>query len=325
MSTTINRIAFAVTFALAAAGARADDYPNRPIHIMVSFAAGGPTDTVARVMGAKMSEFIGQQFIVENRTGAGGNLGADLVAKSPPDGYMILMATVSTHAINPGLYKRMPYDPVKDFEPIGQVGVTPTLLGVNPSLPVKSVKELVAFLKANPGKYSFGSSGMGSILHLCGEQFKTSAGGLDSIHVPYRGSAPMDSDLIGGQIAWAFDATPTFLPLALDGKVRALGAGMAKRLRAMPNLPTLQEQGIKGFECYTWNAFMAPAGTPKPIIDKLNKAMNQAMADQAVFKHLQEVGVEPTPGSTPQQTAQFVKMELAKWAPIIKASGAHVD
>jgi len=314
-----------MAFALAAAAARADDYPNKPIHIMVSFAAGGPTDTVARVMGAKMSEFIGQQFIVENRTGAGGNLGADLVAKSPPDGYMILMATVSTHAINPGLYKRIPYDPVKDFEPIGQVGVTPTLLGVNPSLPVKSVKELVAFLKANPGKYSFGSSGMGSILHLCGEQFKTSAGGLDSIHIPYRGSAPMDSDLIGGQIAWAFDATPTFLPLALDGKVQALGAGMAKRLRAMPELPTLQEQGIKGFECYTWNAFMAPAGTPKPIIDKLNKAMNQATADQAVFKHLQDVGVEPTSGSTPEKTAQFVKVELAKWAPIIKASGAHVD
>jgi tripartite-type tricarboxylate transporter receptor subunit TctC len=325
MSTTINRIAFAMTFALAAAGARADDYPNKPIHIMVSFAAGGPTDTVARVIGAKMSEFIGQQLIVENRTGAGGNLGADLVAKSPPDGYMILMATVSTHAINPGLYKRIPYDPVKDFEPIGQVGVTPTLLGVNPSLPVKSVKELVAFLKANPGKYSYGSSGMGSILHLCGEQFKTSAGGLDSIHVPYRGSAPMDGDLIGGQIAWAFDATPTFLPLALDGKVRALGAGMAKRLRAMPELPTLQEQGIKGFECYTWNALMAPAGTPKPVIDKLNEAMNLALADQAVFKHLQEVGVEPTPGSTPEQTAQFVKAELAKWAPIIKASGAHVD
>jgi tripartite-type tricarboxylate transporter receptor subunit TctC len=272
-----------------------------------------------------MSEFIGQQFIVENRTGAGGNLGADLVAKSPPDGYTMLMATVSTHAINPGLYKRIPYDPVKDFEPIGQVGVTPTLLGVNPSLPVKNVTELVAFLKANPGKYSYGSSGMGSILHLCGEQFKTGAGGLDSIHVPYRGSAPMDSDLIGGQIAWAFDATPTFLPLALDGKIRPLGAGMAKRLRAMPDLPTLQEQGIKGFECYTWNAFMAPARTPKPIIDKLNKAMNQAMADPLVFKHLQEVGVEPTPGSTPEQTAQFVKVELAKWAPIIKASGAHVD
>jgi tripartite-type tricarboxylate transporter receptor subunit TctC len=325
MSTSVNRIAFAVAFALAVTDARADDYPNKPIHIMVSFAAGGPTDTVARVMGAKMSEIIGQQFIVENRTGAGGNLGADLVAKSPPDGYMILMATVSTHAINPGLYKRIPYDPVKDFEPIGQVGVTPTLLGVNPSLPVKSVKELVAFLKASPGKYSYGSSGIGSILHLCGEQFKTSAGGLDSIHIPYRGSAPMDSDLIGGQIAWAFDATPTFLPLALDGKIRALGAGMAKRLRAMPELPTLQEQGIKGFECYTWNAFMAPAGTPKPIIDKLNKAMNQAMADQAVFKHLQDVGVEPTSGSTPEKTAQFVKVELAKWAPIIKASGAHVD
>jgi tripartite-type tricarboxylate transporter receptor subunit TctC len=317
---------FVLAFVLVCAGASAEEqYPNKPIRIMVSFAAGGPTDTVARVMGARMSEFMGQQFIIENRTGAGGNLGADMVAKSPPDGYSILMATVSTHAINPGLYKRIPYDPVKDFEPVGQVGVTPTLLGVNPSLPVKNVKELIALLKANPGKYSYGSSGMGSILHLCGEQFKTSAGGLDSVHVPYRGSAPMDSDLIGGQISWAFDATPTFLPLAQNGKIHALGAGMAQRLRAMPDLPTLQEQGIKGFECYTWNAFMAPAGTPTAIIAKLNKAMNQAMADPAVFKHLQEVGVEPTPGSTPEMTAAFVKAELAKWAPIIKASGAHVD
>jgi tripartite-type tricarboxylate transporter receptor subunit TctC len=315
-----------IAFMLGCAGASAEDqYPSRPIRIMVSFAAGGPTDTVARVMGARMSEFIGQQFIVENRTGAGGNLGADLVAKSPPDGYSILMATVSTHAINPGLYKRMPYDPVKDFEPVGQVGVTPTLLGVNPSLPATDVKSLVALLKASPGKYSYGSSGMGSILHLCGEQFKTAAGGLDIVHVPYRGSAPMDSDLIGGQIAMAFDATPTFLPLAQTGKIRALGAGMAQRLRAMPDLPTLQEQGMKGFECYTWNAFMAPAGTPKPIIAKLNKAMNQAMADPMVFKHLQEVGIDPTPGSTPEHTAEFVKAELAKWAPIIKASGAHVD
>ena len=316
-------VAAALVFAWTSANA--DDYPNKPIHIIVSFAAGGPTDTVARVTGAKMGEFVGQQFLIENKTGAGGNLGADMVAKSPPDGYTILMATVSTHAINPGLYKRIPYDPVKDFEPIGQVGVTPTLLGVNPGLPVKNVKELITLMKANPGKHSYGSSGMGSILHLCGEQFKTAAGGLDVVHVPYRGSAPMDSDLIGGQLSWAFDATPTFLPLALNGQVRAIGAGMAQRLRAMPDLPTLQEQGLKGFECYTWNAFMAPAGTPKPIIAKLNKAMNDAMADAAVFKHLQEVGVEPTPGSTPEKTAAFVKAELAKWAPIIKASGAHVD
>jgi tripartite-type tricarboxylate transporter receptor subunit TctC len=307
------------------AGWSAEDYPTKPIHVVVSFAAGGPTDTVARVMGAKMSEIIGQQFLVENRTGAGGNLGADVVAKSPADGYTLLMATVSTHAINPGLYKKMPYDPVKDFAPVGKVGVTPTLLGVNPSLPVTDVKSLIALLKANPGKYSYGSSGMGSILHLCGEQFKAAAGGLDVVHVPYRGSAPMDTDLIGGQIAWAFDATPTFLPLATSGKIRPLGAGMAERLRAMPDLPTLQEQGMKGFECYTWTAFMAPAGTPKPIIDKLNKAMNQALGDPGVFKRLQEVGIDPTTGTTPENTAEFVKAELAKWAPIIKASGAHVD
>lgn len=325
MSTTIKRIAFAITFALAAAGARADDYPNKPIHIMVSFAAGGPTDTVARVMGAKMSEFIGQQFIVENRTGAGGNLGADLVAKSPPDGYMILMATVSTHAINPGLYKKMPYDPIKDFTPVGRVGVTPTLLGVTNALPATDLKSLIALIKANPGKYTFGSSGVGSILHLCGEEFKSMAGGLVMTHVPYRGSAPMDTDLVGGQIAMAFDAVPTAMPLAKAGQIRAIGAGMNTRMKGMPDLPTLDELGLKGYECYTWNVILAPAGTPQPAVAKLNKAINEALADPKVINALVVAGVEPTPGSTPQQAAEFVKTELAKWAPIIAASGAHIE
>jgi tripartite-type tricarboxylate transporter receptor subunit TctC len=237
----------------------------------------------------------------------------------------VLMATVSTHAINPGLYKDMPYDPVRDFAPIGRVGVTPTLLLVNPSIPATDVKSLVALIKANPGKFSYGSAGIGSIYHLCAEEFKSMAGGLDIVHVPYKGSAPMDTDLMGGQIAMAFDATPTALPLALAGKIRAIGAGMATRLRAMPDLPTMQEQGFKGFECYTWNAILAPAGTPQPIVDRLNAAINKALADPAVFSSLQNAGIDPTPGSTPQQTAEFIKAELAKWAPIIKASGAQVD
>src|ERR1041384_1663397 len=175
-----------------------ESYPAKPVRIVVSFAAGGPTDQVARIMSAKLTDLLGQTFIVENKTGAGGNLGAADVAKAAPDGYTLLMATVSTHAINPGLYKKMPYDPVQDFAPIGQVGVTPCVLTVHPALPVNDVKELVALLKANPGKYSYGSSGMGSILHLCGEQFKTAAGGLQAGHVPYRGSAPMLVDLMGG-------------------------------------------------------------------------------------------------------------------------------
>ncbi len=311
---------------LASAGARAaDDYPSRPVQMIIPFAAGGPTDIVGRIMGAKMGEVLGQQFVVEDKAGAGGNIGAEAVAKATPDGYTILMATVSTNAINPGLYKHMPYDAINGFAPIGRVGVTPTLLLVHPSIPATDVKSLVALIKANPGTYNYGSSGLGSILHLCGEEFKAAAGGLEITHVAYKGSAPMDTDLMGGQIAMAFDATPTAMPLAKSGKLRALGAGMAQRLAAMPDLPTLQEQGIKGYECYTWNALLAPAGTPKPIVDKLNAAVNKALADPAVSSALEKAGITPTPGSTPASTAEFVKTELAKWAPIIKASGAQVD
>lgn len=303
----------------------ADNFPSRSVQMIIPFAAGGPTDIVGRIMSAKMGELLGQTFIVENKSGAGGNIGAESVAKASPDGYTLLFATVSTNAINPGLYKHMPYDAVKDFAPVARVGVTPTLLLVHPSLPATDVKSLIALLKANPGKYNYGSSGLGSILHLCGEEFKAMAGGLEITHVPYKGSAPMDTDLMGGQVVMAFDATPTAMPLAQSGKLRALGAGMLKRLAAMPDLPTLDEQGLKGYECYTWNAILAPAGTPKPVVEKLNAAANKALADPAVTDALKKTGVDPTPGSTPETTADFVKAELAKWAPIIKASGAQVD
>ena len=319
-------LAAASIAAFALAGAKADDaYPSRPIRMVVPFAAGGPTDIVARIMGARMGDLLGQQIVAENRAGAGGNIGADVVAKSPADGYTLLMATVSTHAINPGLYKQIPYDPIRDFVAIGRVGVTPTLLAVNPSLPATDAKSLIALVAKNPGKFTFGSSGVGSILHLCGEEFKTLAGGLNIVHVPYRGSAPMDADLIGGQISMAFDAAPTGMPLAKAGAIRAIGAGMATRMRAMPELPTLQEQGLPGFECYTWNSILAPAGTPQPIVDKLNAAANKALADPQVIDSLKKAGIDPTPGSTPETTADFVKTELAKWAPIIKASGAQVE
>jgi tripartite-type tricarboxylate transporter receptor subunit TctC len=303
----------------------ADNYPSHPVQMIIPFAAGGPTDIVGRITSAKMGELLGQTFVVEDKGGAGGNIGADFVAKSAPDGYTLLFATVSTNAINPGLYRHMPYDAIKDFTPVGRVGVTPTLLLVNPSVPATDVKSLVALIKANPGKFNYGSSGVGSILHLCGEEFKAMAGGLEITHVPYKGSAPMDTDLMGGQTTMAFDATPTALPLAQSGKLRALGAGMLKRLAAMPDLPTLDEQGFKGYECYTWNAVLAPAGTPKQIVDKLSDAINKALADPAVTDSLKKAGVDPTPGSTPATTADFVKAELAKWAPIIKASGAQVD
>jgi tripartite-type tricarboxylate transporter receptor subunit TctC len=319
------RAALAAIASVAFSFGFAQDYPSKPVRIMVSFAAGGPTDQVARVMGAKLTDLLGQTFLVENKTGAGGNIGADVVAKASPDGYTLLMATVSTHAINPGLYQNMPYDPIKDFAPVGQVGVTPCVLAVNPSVPVTDVKGLIALLKANPGKYSYGSSGMGSILHLCGEQFKTLAGGLEMVHVPYRGSAPMMADLVGGQIAIAFDALPTVLPQVQAGRIRAIGGGMATRARAMPDLPTLQEQGVSGFECYTWNAILAPAKTPAPIVALLSDAINKALADPVILKRLHDAGVDPTPDGTPEKLAEFIKSELAKWAPIIKASGAHVD
>src|SRR5262245_52702702 len=284
-----------LVLALACGAALAQDaYPSKPVRMIVSFAAGGPTDTIARLMSAKMSELLGQTFVVENRAGAGGNIGADVVAKSPPDGYTLLMGTVSTHAINPGLYKKMPYDPVRDFVPLGQIGVTPTLLAVHPSVPAKDLKSLVALLKANPGKYTYGSAGLGSILHLCGEEFKALAGGLNVTHVPYKGSAPMIADLLGGQISMVFDGFPTVLPQVQAGNVRAIGAGTATRARALPDLPTLQEQGLKNFECYTWNVIFAPARTPPQIVARLNEAINKALADPALFKRLQEAGIDPT-------------------------------
>ncbi len=317
---------FALVLAFESAGAQTPEvYPSKAVRIVVSFSAGGPTDTVARVMGAKLSELLGQQFVVENKVGAGGNIGADLVGKSSPDGYTLLMATVSTHAINPGLYRKIPYDPINDFTPISLTGVTPIMLAVNPSVAASDVRSLIALVKDNPGKFTYGSSGLGSILHLCGEQFKALAGGLNIVHVPYRGSAPMMSDLIAGQISMAFDATPTALPQAQSGAIRAIGAGMATRMRAMPELPTLQEQGLPGFECYTWTALLAPANTPAPIIERLSGAIKEALADPTVFARLQEAGIDPTPGMSPRQTADFIKAELAKWAPIIRASGAQID
>ena len=318
------RCALAVLL-LIAGTALAQPYPSKPIRVIVPFPAGGIADLYARLIGQRVAEGWGQPVLVENRTGAGGNIGADAVAKSAPDGYTLVMGSFGTHAVNVSLFSSMPYDPVRDFAPVAQIGVTPTMLGVHPSVPVNDIKSLVALVKQNPGKYTYGSSGLGSILHLCGEQFKALAGGLDIVHVPYRGSAPMMGDLVAGQITMAFDATPTALPQAQSGAIRALGAGMAERMRVMPELPTLQEQGLQGFECYTWNAILAPAGTPASIVDKLADAIKKGLDDPAVFKRLQEAGVDPTLGRGPKKTADFIKAELAKWAPIIKMSGAVVN
>jgi tripartite-type tricarboxylate transporter receptor subunit TctC len=309
-----------------AAGAQAQkNYPNKPVRMIVSFAVGGPTDLVARVLAAKLSEYLGQQFVVDKRPGAGGNIGADMVSKAPPDGYTLLMATVSTHAINPLLYKKLPYDPVTGFTPIGQVGITPTVLVVHPSVPATDVKSLVELLKQNPGKYSYGSSGLGSILHLCGEQFRSVVGGIDYVHVPYRGSAPMMNDLVAGQIPIAFDGTPSAMPQVEAKAIRALASGTQKRARQLPDVPTVAESGYPSFDCYTWNAIFAPPKTPELIVKKLNEAIQRAVDDPATFKRLQELGIDPTPKQTPEMLGAFVKAELAKWTPIAKASGVQLD
>lgn len=302
-----------------------NSYPVKPIRLVVPFAVGGGTDIPARLLAAKMSELLGQQILVDNRPGAGGNVGTDIAAKSTPDGYTILLGSISAMAINPALYKKMPYDPINDFAPIGLAALGPIALVVHKSVPATDLKSLLALLKANPGKYSYGSSGLGSILHLCGESFKTMAGGLDITHVPYRGSGPMMTDLSAGQIQMAFDGMPTVLPQLQAGTVRGIGMGTTSRASVLPDLPTMDELGMKGFECYFWVTVLAPAKTPEPIITKLAGVLNQTLADPAIIKRLQELGFEPTPGTSPVKLATFMRAELAKWAPIVKASGAQLD
>lgn len=302
-----------------------DKYPSKPIRLIVPFAVGGGTDIPARLLSARMAEFLGQQIIVDNRPGAGGNLGTDLAAKAPPDGYTILLGSISSFAINPGLYKKMPYDPIKDFEPIGLAAIGPISLNVHKSVPAKDLKELIALIKANPGKYSFGSSGMGSILHLCGESFKTMAGGLEMEHVPYRGSGPLMIDLSAGQIPIAFDGMPTVLPQLEAGTIRAIAMGTQKRASVLPDLPTLDELGMKGYQCHFWTTFFAPARTPKPIIATLTDALNKTLADPAIAKRMQDLGFEITPNTSPEKLAAFLKAELAFWLPVVKASGASLD
>lgn len=300
-------------------------YPAKPIRMVVPFAVGGATDVIGRIMSAKMAELLGQQVIVDNRAGAGGNIGADVVAKAAPDGYTFLAATGSTHTFNPVLYKKIPYDPIKDFAPIAEVVVTPFQLVVHKDFPATDLKSLIATVKANPGKYSYGSAGVGTNIHLCSELFKQMTGITDLPHAPYRGSGPLMNDLIGGQIAMALDPPATSGPHLASGAIRAIGAATAKRTRAYPNLPTLDEQGLKGFDCYTWTAFYAPAKTPEAIVNRLAAAVRQALEDPKVGGRLAEMGFEPVPDPNPEKLAAFTRRELDRWTPVIKASGVVLD
>ena len=312
-------------FAPAPVGAQ-DRYPSKPVRVVVPFAVGGATDIMARIMGQKMGEILGQTFVVDNRPGAGGNLGSDFVAKAPADGYTLLMATASSHGANPNLYKKFPYHPVNDFSVVGVLGLNPALLGVNPGVPATDVQSLIALIRANPGKYSFGSGGVGSILHLCGEQFRIRAGRLDMEHIPYRGSAPMINDLAAGQLPIAFDVLPTILPQVQAGTVRALANGGSSRAGQLPDLPTVQEQGVAGFVCYSWGILLAPARTPEPVMDRLHQALAASLGDETVVKRLRETGMDVfLPPRSRQQATAFLAEEVVKWAEIVKEAGIQLD
>ena len=302
--------------------AQAQEFPDRTITLVVPFAAGGSTDVVSRIIGQKMSEDLGQQIVVENIAGAGGNLGADRVARADPDGYTILMGTVATHALNPLILKTKPYDPEKDFSPVSLLVLVPNVLVVNPELPAKNVAELVALLKAAPDQYSYASSGNGTPLHLSGELFKKLAG-VSMQHVPYKGSGPALNDVIGNQVPIMFDNLPSSSGHIKSGTLRALGVTTKERAASFPDVPTIAET-IPGYETYTWNALFAPAGTPKEVVDRLNAAAKKALADPAVAERMKEFSATIV-ASTPEELGAHVTAELAKWAPIVKDANVQLD
>ena len=298
-------------------------FPSKALTIVVPFSAGGTTDILARVVGQYISKDLGQPVIIDNRAGAGGNIGAQMVARAAPDGYTLLMGTVGTHAINQSLYKKMPFDPIKDFAPITRVALVPNLLVANPGQPYKNVKELIAYAKANPGKVSFASSGSGTSIHLSGEMFQQMAG-VEMQHIPYKGSAPALTDLLGGQTAIMFDNMPSVIGHVKAGKLRPLAVTTPQRSPALPDVPTIAESGVPGYSATSWFGLLAPANTPAPVIAKLNASILKALADPEVKKKMAEQGAEPH-GEKPEQFAEFIRSETAKWGQTVKKSGATAD
>ncbi|MBK6803801.1 MAG: tripartite tricarboxylate transporter substrate binding protein [Betaproteobacteria bacterium] len=298
-------------------------FPTRPIRIVVPFPPGGTTDILARAAAQKMAEAWKEQAVVDNRPGAGGNIGAELVAKAPPDGYTMLMGTVGTHSINASLYAKMPYDHVRDFAPVILVAAVPNVLVVHPSVPVNSVAELIAYAKANPGRLNFASSGSGTSIHLAGELFKVMAG-VTMTHVPYKGSAPAIADLVGGQVQLMFDNLPSALPQIKAGRLRALGVTSAQRAPALPDVPTIAESGLPGYEASSWFGLLAPAGTPKDVVAKVNGEVARWLASPEAKEKLLSQGANAA-GGTPEAFARHIAAETAKWQQVVKASGAKVD
>jgi tripartite-type tricarboxylate transporter receptor subunit TctC len=311
--------AAALSFAIAA---QAADFPSKPVTLVVPFAPGGPTDAMARTLAAAVK--IGQPVIVENRAGAGGNLGAEAVARAAADGHTVLFGTSGPLAINVSLYKKIGYDPVKSFAPVMQIGHLPNVLVVNPGIPAKNVKELIAYGKANPGKLSYASSGNGASSHLAGVLFNNLAG-TDFAHIPYKGTGPALNDLLGGQVAMTFTDVLTALPHIKSGKLRALGVTTKDRSQALPEVPTIAEQGIAGFDVSVFFGLVAPAGTPKDVVDKLNQGFAEALKQPEVRKTLLAQGLEFAPSTSPEQLGSFIQAEVVKWRGVVKSSGAEID
>ena len=317
------RILAASILAIAAQGAVAQAYPIKPVRIVVAFAAGGTTDILARSLGAKLTGALGQQFVVDNRAGAGGTIGNDHVTKSPPDGYTIALGSTSNFAVAPMLYAKLPYDQVKDFSPVTSIAAGPIVLAIHPALPVKNVKELVALAKSNTAKLNFGSSGNGTSLHLAGEYLKF-MGKFDMTHVPYKGIGAAMPDLVAGQIQLMFSDMAPFEPFVKAGKLRAIAVTTAKRSPLYPNIPTIAEAGFPGYDLAGWYGVLAPAGTPKPIIDKLNEELRKAVNLPDIKERYVTLGLE-TFTSTPEQFGKFIQSEMSKFGEIIQRSGTKLD
>jgi len=302
--------------------ARADSYPTKNIRVVVPFAAAGPTDVIARLIGQKLGELYGHQFIIENVAGAGGNIGTAQVAKATPDGYTLLVISTG-FMVNPSLYARIPYDPVKDFAPVTLVAASPNVLVVNPEVPAKSVKELIALIKANPGKYSYAQPALGSTPHLGGELFKMTFN-LDLIMVPFPGAAPAITSTIGGHTPIAFTALPPAITAAKEGKVRALAVMAEKRVSALPDVPTMAEAGVTGQEADTLTGLVAPAGTPKAIVDQLQRDIAKVVSEPDVKQKLDTLGFRPV-ANTPEQFSTQIKTEMEKWAKVVHAAKLRIE
>ena len=298
-------------------------YPNRPVKVIVAFPPGQATDQAARAIAQKLSDSLGQQFIVENKPGAASIIGAEAAAKSPPDGYTLFMGSSGSIAVNPGMYPKLPYDPIKDFAPISLNLKVPFFLVTHPSFPASNVKEVIAHLKANPGKVNFASAGTGASNHLTAEYFM-SAAGVKMVHVPYKGSPPAVTDLLAGQVSLMFDTGPVVLPHAKAGRLKVHGVGSVQRAAAAPDLPTIAESGFPGFEAVGWAGYMAPTGTPREIITKLSAEIAKGLQDQALKDRFVALGSEVL-SSTPEEFGAYIRSETAKWGKVIRDSGAKAE